>query len=372
MSEASDHFARRVMSGEARGVGPSLLRGGLSLAEPVYAGVALLRNRLFDTGIKRVTRLPRPVISVGNLTAGGTGKTPMVRWLANHLRANGHRVAILSRGYKSTADSLGDELTMLDRALNSPGLTSPVLLRANPDRSAAGAALLAEHPEVDVILLDDGFQHRRVARDLDVVLINATEPFGFDHVLPRGLLREPVRGLKRAGAVVLTRCDRADEASLADIERHVRRQNAKVPLLRSVHAQTGFRAAGTPLHAPVDEPMASLAGRNWFVFSGIGSPDGLRAQLATHGGRCAGSRAFGDHHEYSAEDLAKLMSVAKAAGADVLVTTEKDWVKVEPLWGTLAGTTLPVWRVDVEIALLGDGASALDGLVARILGDRQR
>jgi tetraacyldisaccharide 4'-kinase len=181
-----------------------------------------------------------------------------------------------------------------------------------------------------------------------------------------------VRGLKRAGAVVLTRCDRVDEASLADIERRIRQQNATVPIYRSVHTQTGFRAAGTPLHAPIDEPMSSLAARSWFVFSGIGSPEGLRAQLATYGGRCVGSRAFGDHHEYSTGDVAKLIADAKAAGADVLVTTEKDWVKVEPLWGKSSEAALPLWRVDAEITFLGDGASALGGLLARVLGDRQR
>jgi tetraacyldisaccharide 4'-kinase len=369
MGEATDQFARQVMSGSARGVA-TILRAISSAVEPFYAASALARNKLFDAGIKRVTRLPRPVISVGNNTAGGTGKTPMVRWMASELRSQGKRVAILSRGYKAKAGALGDELTMLDRALNGGGGdTAPVLLRANPNRVAAGTALLAEHPEVDVILLDDGFQHRRVARDLDVVLINATEPFGFDHVLPRGLLREPLRGLRRAGVIVLTRCDRVTDAALAEIEQRIRTHTG-VPILRSVHAQSGFRLPHTPLRAPVDQPMSALAGQNWFLFCGIANPSGL-ISLHDQGGRMAGAVSFGDHHDYSKADIDRVLRDARSAGADLVVTTEKDWVKVEPLWDSVA-EPLPLWRVDVEVRFTADGALVLGELVEGALRKRRR
>src|SRR4051794_36561894 len=178
----------RIVSGEATGVGPASIRALLSLAEPFYAAAAGARNRAFDRDPRKLRRLPRPVISIGNLTAGGTGKTPVVRWLASRLRDDGLRVAVLSRGYKATPGSLGDEQRMLESLLNGPGKV-PVVIRADPDRYSTGVAALREHPEIDVFLLDDGFQHRRLGRDLDLVLVNMTEPFGYGHVLPRGLLR---------------------------------------------------------------------------------------------------------------------------------------------------------------------------------------
>src|SRR3954468_13635910 len=145
----------RIVSGEATGLSPASVRAALSLAEPFYAAAARARNRGFDRGPTRVRRLPRPVISVGNLTAGGTGKTPVVRWLASRLRDDGRRVAVLSRGYKATPGSLGDEQRMLKSLLNGPGKV-PVVIRADPDRYSAGIAALREHPEIDVFLLDDG------------------------------------------------------------------------------------------------------------------------------------------------------------------------------------------------------------------------
>jgi tetraacyldisaccharide 4'-kinase len=259
---------------------------------------------------------------------------------------------------------------MLDHALNGGADGSPVFLRADPNRAAAGAALLAEHPEVDVVLLDDGFQHRRVGRDLDVVLINAAEPFGFDHVLPRGLLREPLAGLRRAGVVVLTRCDRVGEQELLRIEQRVR-EFSSATVARSVHSQTGFRQPGTPLRAPVDQPMSALVGRSWFLFVGIANPDGLRGQLQAHGGRCVGSRPFPDHHAYTSADVREVVREATDRAADVLVTTEKDWVKLEPLWAS-AAETIPLWRVDVEVRFLGDGASVLSGLAESALAKGQR
>jgi tetraacyldisaccharide 4'-kinase len=366
MAKPSDHFARRVMSGSARGAA-GILRALASAVEPFYAAAALARNQLFDAGIKPVTRLARPVISVGNITAGGTGKTPMVRWLAAKLQSRGKRVAVLSRGYKAKAGAMGDELTMLDRALNGGAERMAVLLRADPDRAAAGAALLAKHPETEVILLDDGFQHRRVGRDLDIVLINATDPFGFDHVLPRGLLREPLRGLRRAGVIVLTRCDRVAENALAAIERRIR-THTDAPIVRSIHAQTGFRSPRTPLYAPIEIPLTALAGRKWFMFCGIANPGEVLPPGT--GENLVDAISFGDHHDYSKADIDRILRAARSAWADVIVTTEKDWVKVEPLWASVTDA-LPLWRIDMEIQFLGDGESVLTGLIDNVLRDRQ-
>src|SRR4051794_11308531 len=225
----------RVMSGESRGVGPAALRGFLSLGAPIYRSAVAWRNRRFDRNPSRIRRLPKPVISIGNLTTGGTGKTPIVRWLAAALRERGRRVAILSRGYKAAPGTLGDEQRMLWAMLGE----SPVEIECDPDRHAAGLRVLARSPGIDVFLLDDAFQHRRLHRDLDVVLLNATEPFGHGHTLPRGLLRDPLSSLRRAGVVVLTNVDPADQTQLAQTIAKARRWNQTCPIVQERHQAVG-------------------------------------------------------------------------------------------------------------------------------------
>lgn len=359
---AFEQTLHRVMSGAARGPGPAAARAALAVAEPVYALAVRLRNRRYDRHPGRARRLPRPVVSVGNLTAGGTGKTPVVRWLAEGLRDAGRGVAVLSRGYKSAPGTLGDEQRMLDGLLNGTeaGGRPPVVIRADPDRFAAGEAALRDCPEVDVFLLDDGFQHRRLARDLDVVLVNAAEPFGFGHVLPRGLLREPVAGLRRAGAVVLTHALSVDGAARARVVDEVRRHHENAPIYCCVHAPAGLRAAGDD----AVRPLEALKDRRVFAFCGIGNPAGFEWQLRDLAGGYAGHRWFPDHYNYRPADLAAVRADAAAAGADVLVTTEKDWVKLAPLPGS-ADAGPPVWRLDVAARFLDDDG---ERLLRQVLG----
>ena len=342
MSPSLERFGLRVMSGEARGVGPTLLRGALAIASPFYATAMVARNRLFNVGVLKIHRLSRRVISVGNLTAGGTGKTPIVRWLADQLRSRGWQPAVLLRGYEKRGATFSDEERLLQDYLIGMAVV------ANPNRLDGAREALDQRPGTDVILLDDGFQHRRVARDVDLVLINAAEPFGFGHVHPRGLLREPMRGLRRATAVILTRCDAVDAKELEWIERVVRSIAPSTPIFRTVHEMTGFRRAGTLASDTADEPLDWIMGRPFFSFSGIGSPRTFHDQLVRAGGKPAGSRAFPDHHEYDASDLAALARDAAAAGAEALLTTEKDWVKVSRLAGARE-TNPPILRVEVRI-----------------------
>lgn len=351
------------MSGAATGWRPALLRGALSAAEPLYATTIAARNRLYDRRWIRINRLPRPVISIGNLTTGGTGKTPMVRWLAETLRSLGMTPAILSRGYRSTGTSLGDELEMLDRQLNN-GPSAPVFVRANSDRFEAGRQVLREHPEIGVFILDDGFQHRRLARDVDLVLVSAVAPFGFGHVLPRGLLREPVSGLRRADAVVITHADQASHDQLIQIEQRVRQVNTDIPVYRAVHAHTALQQSdGRAV------PISGLAGRRVFVFCGIGDPHTFEGQLRATGTDVVGSRFFADHYAYGDSDAAELHRDAIRCGAEALVTTEKDWVKLSHLRQPLNG--LPVWRVDVRIRFEGaDERLLLEQLLPRLSARR--
>jgi len=367
---AFEQSLHHVMSGAARGPGPAAARAALAVVEPLYTLAVRLRNRRYDRHPDRARRLPRPVVSVGNLTAGGTGKTPVVRWLAERLRDAGRRVAVLSRGYKSAPGTLGDEQRMLDALLNGAeaGGRPPVVIRADPDRHAAGLAALRDCPELDVFLLDDGFQHRRLARDLDVVLVNTVEPFGFGHVLPRGLLREPLAGLRRAGAVVLTHALSADDAGRARVVDEVRRHNPHAPVYRCVHAPAGLRAAGDE----AVRPLESLKGRRVFAFCGIGNPAGFERQLRGLAGEYGGHRWFPDHYDYRPADVAAVRAAAVTAGADVLVTTEKDWVKLAALDAAAATNgEIPIWRLDVEARFREDDGERLFQQVLNSL-DRAR
>jgi tetraacyldisaccharide 4'-kinase len=309
---------------------------------------------MFDAGVRKPVRLPRPVISVGNLTTGGTGKTPVVRWLAERLRGAGKSVAVLSRGYKARPGELGDEQRMLVELLSRPG-EPPVIVRADPSRVRAGGDVLQRHPEVSAFLLDDGFQHRKLARDFDLVLINAPEPFGFGRVLPRGMLREPLAaGLRRAGAFLITRTDRVATADLEDVRETLRRHNPAAPVFESVHALTGFRVADADAR-PL-EPDA-LGDSRWFAFCGIGNPGSFVRQLEETGGTRVGHRVFADHHAYTHADVRALQAAAGEAKADVLVTTEKDWVKLAGI-PAAHERNIPIWRADVEIVFSRTGDEA--------------
>lgn len=359
-----EQYARRVMSGDERGMRASMLRAVLAAAEPLYGLVAKGRNKLFDAGLNKSHRLPRPVISVGNITTGGTGKTPLVRWLAARLRDHGRRVAVVARGYGAKPGQLGDEQLMLRRLLNQGGAARPVAVVANPDRATAAEQVLRERPEIDVFVLDDGFQHRRLARDFDIVVVSATSPFGYGRLLPRGMLREPMSALRRAGAIVISRADQAPAAELDAIEARIWQVDPGLPIYRASHAHAALHTDAEGTTRPLDE----LRERSWFAVCGIGDPQTFVRQLQSIGGRCAGYRWFADHHHYTDSDLADVRREARAAGADVLVTTEKDWAKVESLPGA-SDADLPMWRVDVQIRFSEDGEARLWDQILRAVSN---
>ena len=225
---------RELVSGRKSGPDGCFVRGALRLAEFPYTWVVNSRNRRFDDGRLPVEKVGVPVVSVGNLTLGGTGKTPMVQWLARWFQNHGLKVSLISRGYKSAGNLQNDEARELEKQL--PGVAH----WQNPDRVAAARVAIGEFG-TEVIILDDAFQHRRIARDLDLVLIDALEPFGFGHVFPRGTLREPLAGLARAHLVILTRADMVDETERSRIRGIVERHT---PL-----AQTGPNAVTRRFHS---------------------------------------------------------------------------------------------------------------------------
>jgi tetraacyldisaccharide 4'-kinase len=326
------HF-RALVSGQRRGPGPALWRGGLWLASLPYGLAVRLRNGLYERGWTERRRAPVPVVSVGNLTVGGTGKTPCVEYVARFYRQRDRRVAVLSRGY-GAAGGRNDEAMVLEENLpDVPHLQGP-------DRAALAAAAV-EELESEVLVLDDGFQHRRLRRDLDVVLLDATDPWGHGHLLPRGLLREPRSSLRRAGAVVLTRCDQVDGTGRGRLRDAVARLAPGLPVAETTHRPV-ILSNGVRETAPLDR----LRGRPVAAFCGLGNPEAFRRTLGGLGANVVAFRTFPDHHPYARADVDDLRAWARRQATDcVVVTTQKDLVKLR--LADLGGREL--WALRVQL-----------------------
>ncbi len=351
----------RIMSGEDRDWSARGIRAVANAGVPPYRTAVAARNLMYTTRLRGAKALGLPTISVGNLTAGGTGKTPMVIELADRLRAMGHRPAVLLRGYEPgglESKQGSDEAAVLRGALGDD-----VPVRPNANRVAAAKAVLDERPDLTVFLLDDGFQHRRAARDLDLVLVDASRPFGHGRLLPRGLLREPLRALRRADAVVVTRADRVSESQLEDLTRRLTKLQGKPPVAACRHRWSCLRVGYK------NQPLDKLADHRVLGASGLGNPADFEATLRDIAGDVAGCLVFDDHHPYTRSDVRGVMNTALERGAQVVVTTEKDWVK----WRRLAGGVklpLPVYRPRVQLAFLdgaSDGEDAFDALLRKTI-----
>jgi tetraacyldisaccharide 4'-kinase len=318
---------------------------------PLTAGYALsvgARSLAYRWGLVRSTRLAVPVISVGNLAAGGTGKTPFTALLVERLRARGRKPGVLARGYgPRVPGGRSDEGAVL-AALCGADLPQ----HEDPDRVRGGRALLAAPQPPDVVLLDDGFQHRRLARDLDLVLLDATNPFGHGHLLPRGLLREPLGQLRRAGLVVLTRAERLTPEALARCGAEVARHTA-APLLVARTRPTALWVGGLR-----KEPTA-LAGTPVLAFAGLGNPDAFAGTLADLGADVRARLFVRDHAGLDPAGWQALRAQAKEAGARWIVTTRKDAVKHEHLEDDVA-----VLDVATEVV---SGAEHLERALDRVL-----
>jgi len=338
------------MSGDDRSAWGRMFRAFTSVIEPIYAAAATRRNHAFDAGKRPIHRVHCPVVSVGNITAGGTGKTPMVAALADELRKMNRKPAVLIRGYKSTARG-SDEATLLSQQLGD----IPIIV--NRDRAAGASQVQRDHPSIDTLILDDGFQHRRLARDLDVVLIDAMNPWGFGRVLPRGLLREPLHGLNRADAVIVTRCDQVAPDALASIDQQIQVYH------------------GGPVAAHVAHHWSSIVDRNdqavqtnqrqrVVAVCGIGNPtaffDQVEAAFA-----CADKVALADHHDYVPADLKRLKHLCDAHNADAVITTEKDWVKLQSVVES-AGFDRPIWRPQLTLGWI-DGQDTVRNAIKQAL-----
>jgi tetraacyldisaccharide 4'-kinase len=326
-----------------------VVRAAAALASRLYGLGAWLRRSLYARGVLRTKKLPAPVVSVGNLTVGGAGKTPVAACLARLWRDRGKRVAILSRGYGGQSrgvtcisdgrntykrpPEVGEEPYWLARTL--PG----VAVYTGACRYAAGLAAWEEF-KPDLFLLDDGFQHFQLHRDLDLVLLDAASPFGNGWLLPRGPLREPRTALAAAQGLILTRFDpKRHQAQLAAI----RAAFPDKPVLTAAIAPvclTSYPGGHT-------EPPANLRHRAVVAFAGLARPAVFAATLQELGTDLKGFQIFPDHHPYSQEELDRLRETARTLGAEALVTTGKDWARLGERWDG----GVPLWVLEVEARL---------------------
>jgi tetraacyldisaccharide 4'-kinase len=308
-----------LISTQNPGIRVLLIRAALRFASWPYSLITWARNLAYELGIFRCSAAPIPIISVGNLTVGGTGKTPSVDWLCTRLEALGQKVAILSRGYGARAGELNDEGRWLQlRHPKALVLQSPDRRTIAKDAAAAGAT---------IAILDDGFQHRKLRRNLDWVLVDATRPFGYDAHLPRGLLREHPSGLRRADAVFISRAESLSEAARAALEERLRAFGAKRIWAMRLEAE-GLRQ--------LQETRASL-GPDWLIgrritaACGLGNPRSFLTSLEGLGAEVLAFRFFPDHHEYDERDIEALQQMARDAKAEAILITEKDAVKIARL-----------------------------------------
>jgi tetraacyldisaccharide 4'-kinase len=395
---------RKLISGQGGGLDAIFLRFFLALAAVGYSLVIRLRNFLYSTGWRKAHCVNAVVFSIGNITAGGTGKTPLVIWLCNILTQNSnlsraesrelktqkYGCAILTRGYKATQNSnlsraesrelktqnYGDEPAIL--AEECP----QVKVIVNPDRIAAAAEAINKFG-AKVIILDDGFQHRRLARDLDIVTIDATEPFGYFKLIPAGLLREPVTALKRAHAAIITRCDQTTEARLAEIEKNLQQINHNMIIARSIHAPICAKYAEHPVipakagiqnNYDVDsclrrnDNLETLKNKKIFAFCGIGNPNAFLETIKGLGCELVGSITYSDHHHYTESDITDIHRQAEQLRADLILTTQKDWPSTQyAIRNTQYAKFFAYLAIEIQFL---SGEDKLKALIEKTLADK--
>ena len=337
-----------ILSGRERSFVAALIRSGFLQLSWLYSAGMTLRNLAYRLHILPIYRVSVPVISLGNITTGGTGKTPLAAWISHWLLNAGCKPGLISRGYRSietqssgsqsmsSSPAANDEKLVLDRLCpNVPHLQQQ-------DRVASARRAIAEFA-CDSLILDDGFQHRRLHRDLDLVLIDALQPWGYGYVLPRGLLREKLSGLRRADLLLITRANQ-----LSEIDRLILRATLIETRGTDQCVELAFEPSrlfdlNGDVHA-LDQAREKKA----YAFCGIGNPQGFRRTVEAVGATCIHLQPFADHHEYTPEELTELGASANKAGAEVVFTTLKDLVKISP--DSWAGP--PLFAIDIDVRFL--------------------
>lgn len=346
-----------LISGQKKGVFSDFLRGTLWGFSKIYGLGVRIQNLSYDLGIRRIRKAPVPVVSVGNLTTGGTGKTPICAWLGNWFRAQGAKPGFVSRGYRAKAGKPNDEGLVLE-------LLSPEVPRVQDRKRFRGCRRAAQELGCNLIILDDGMQHRRLARDLEIVLLDALNPWGYGSLLPRGLLREPRTGLARADIVLITR---ASHRPLDLLRKEISRFAPKALIAEVEMPPSRLRNA-----LGQTSEFEGLRGKRVLAFCGIGNPEGFRETIWELSCDLIELALFNDHHHYSPKDLSYLAERAEMLKPDAILTTLKDLVKIPKT--ELAGS--PLWGLETEVRILRGEAelfSTLRGFLNRLpRGNKQQ
>ncbi|MFA5092640.1 MAG: tetraacyldisaccharide 4'-kinase [Candidatus Omnitrophota bacterium] len=314
-------YLYNLVTGKISGPVAVFLRACLWVLSLVYGlGVTILAN-FYRAKAKR---FKAKVISVGNITLGGTGKTTLVEYLSSKITSAGHKVAVLSRGYKRDTrrlgtQSLGDEPTMLVKNL-------PLVKVVVNKNRIKGAQTAIDGYAADTLIIDDGLQQWKIAKDLEIVTIDAANPFGNGRLLPAGFLREPLSALKRADVFVLTQV--RPEQDIVELYARLRGINSRALIVESIHKMDGFNSLSTP-NETLD--LNSFKSKIAVVFSGIGNPEGFEKNIQDLGIHVAKSFRFIDHHDYLQADIDKIIKMARLMQADTIITTQKDAVKIREL-----------------------------------------
>lgn len=332
-------FWRKLVTCENPSFGYNLLRSILLFFSFFYRIAVALRNLLFDISIFRKTKVDAAVVSIGNITTGGTGKTPLVAWLCNYFSEKNITIAILTRGYKGNSD-FADEPAMLAKACPKAQII------INPDRVEGAKKAITKY-NASFLIMDDGFQHRKLARDIDIVAVDATNPFGGNRLLPAGFLREPLRSLKRADAVVITRINQTQPEKIEEIKKIVSRINPKIVFAAAIHKPICAR-----LIKDKQITLDELAGKRLYAFCGIGNPDAFFQTLSELALNIVGKRVYNDHHRYTESDIVEICQDCRYKQAEMIITTQKDWIKA---------ALLCIEKFDIPIAYLAVELEFIDG-----------
>ena len=387
-----DAWWRLATQTQPRSFSDALACGALQAGAVAFRAAVTLRNAAYDRGWARQVRLPCRVVSVGNLTVGGSGKTACVELIARKLLAQGRRVAVLSRGYggprqdpstmlgmsrglhywlqcengrllvdghEAGADELADEPQLLAQHLAGV----PILVGSRRDRTGVVAC---QEFDADVTVLDDGFQHRRLQRDCDIVLIHSRMPLNGWPMLPRGPMREHLSSLKRAHIIILTKADEALD-TLGAMQERLRSFNRHATWVTASHEPIQVLEAvptGRQADTGRTRDLQTLEGVRIGLLSSIGDPQGFEGMVRRLHATVLWHRAFPDHHPYQASDWDAVRARALVERPEALITTEKDWVRLQPVTAAQGAAPAPVWVLGVVMQLL----SGEDDLDARLAG----
>ncbi|MBR2720047.1 MAG: tetraacyldisaccharide 4'-kinase [Lentisphaeria bacterium] len=380
-TEHLEQYFLEVMSGRRRRWFDLALVNLLFVSSRFYRMAVQFRVWMYDKRVIRNHALGCLVVSIGNLTCGGTGKTPVVEVFARTLSENGRKVAILSRGYRSKKRTFREKLAHFfrkgkiesppkvvsdgkDLLLNSEYAgDEPYMLASNlpevavvvdKDRVKSGIYAI-DNFQSDVIILDDGFQYLMLKPHINIVLVDSTEPFGNGHVLPRGVLREPIKNIRRADYIFLTKSDGSHK--LEHLKRFIRRHTRRAEIIECCHKPQNL----VTLESKVVHPLSKLKGAKVAALSAIARPESFEKFLEDFGAELVLKDHFADHHRYTQQEIIDFVNQAKAAGAEMIMTTEKDAVRIP----RLDRCDVPILYLRIQIDILS-GQESFNQCISRI------